>query len=560
MTSLEGCDAIIKDAEKDLKKLDSTSKTYATDMEKLKNTILIARVAKLKLIDRSTLAGLKEAKKLTEDIINALPPGHASIEQYKQQLIDIDRQIADMLKTMSASGDIKSMKEARSHIENIMLELPKGSEQLNEWAKQWREVNRAIEQAEQHIANVKQGIMEGSTADLEQQLKTARKNLEDFRANANIEVMGALNFYNEEEALQQIVDDLEKRVGNSKLLKGGIEVVASKPLDITFNYRMSKTEKIEQMIDFLTKRLEYLKGLKIEDIGEQAFKDAQTEIEKINGAVINLKKNLKVTELTDDIREYKKQLATGGYDLFKNSIGGINQMYEGITGLVDKLDECENAFEGVMAVFETIFTIIDGIKSAYEGVSSLVEIINMLRGAKDALTASTEKNTAVTNVNTATTQENAAAQQMEAGADAQEAAASIGKAAANTAEASSEATSQMSSMGPFGWIAGIAAALAISGALFGIISQAKGFATGGIVKGSTTMGDSVLVRANAGEAILNQRQQSRLFDFIDHGQMYGDAQPQVTSVKVRGSDLYLCLKNYGKSTHKTTFGNGISTH
>ena len=51
LTSLEGCDAIISDAQKEMKKLDSTSADYADKMQKLKDRILVARIAKLQLID-----------------------------------------------------------------------------------------------------------------------------------------------------------------------------------------------------------------------------------------------------------------------------------------------------------------------------------------------------------------------------------------------------------------------------------------------------------------------------------------------------------------------------
>ena len=88
----------------------------------------------------------------------------------------------------------------------------------------------------------------------------------------------------------------------------------------------------------------------------------------------------------------------------------------------------------------------------------------------------------------------------------------------------------------------------------------QAFAEGGIVKGSTTMGDQILVRANKNEAILNTRQQARLFNMIDHGQMYNNVEPQVSTVRIKGSDIYLSLKNYSKISGKTSFGNGINTH
>lgn len=43
------------------------------------------------------------------------------------------------------------------------------------------------------------------------------------------------------------------------------------------------------------------------------------------------------------------------------------------------------------------------------------------------------------------------------------------------------------------------------------------FADGGIVKGAFSHGDRMLVRANAGEMIINPRQQANLFKIINDG-------------------------------------------
>ena len=78
------------------------------------------------------------------------------------------------------------------------------------------------------------------------------------------------------------------------------------------------------------------------------------------------------------------------------------------------------------------------------------------------------------------------------------------------------------------------------------------FAGGGIVVGGPSSGDKILTRVNAGEMILNGRQQSNLFEAINSGKL-NSAQNQSVNIgfdKVRGSDIYLSLKNYMKSTGK----------
>jgi hypothetical protein len=62
--------------------------------------------------------------------------------------------------------------------------------------------------------------------------------------------------------------------------------------------------------------------------------------------------------------------------------------------------------------------------------------------------------------------------------------------------------SQNASMGPWGWIAGIAAAIAVLAMLATIMGS---FANGGIVGGNSYHGDRLYARVNSGEMILNNR-------------------------------------------------------
>ena len=136
----------------------------------------------------------------------------------------------------------------------------------------------------------------------------------------------------------------------------------------------------------------------------------------------------------------------------------------------------------------------------------------------------------------------------------------IAQSIANIALGAGKAIAKSGDLGPWGWLAFGASIMAQMAAMIAQVHSATGYAEGGIIKGSTTMGDHLIARVNAGEAILNTRQQARLFDMIDHGQMYNNAEPQVSTVRIKGSDIYLSLKNYSKISGKTSFGNGINIH
>ena len=94
-------------------------------------------------------------------------------------------------------------------------------------------------------------------------------------------------------------------------------------------------------------------------------------------------------------------------------------------------------------------------------------------------------------------------------------------------------------------IAAIATIVATIASTFSSIMSAVGaFADGGIVGGGSKIGDNMIARVNAGEMILNGRQQANLFKMINDGQEANKSNVHVVvSGKVRGKDLELVLAN-----------------
>ena len=94
-------------------------------------------------------------------------------------------------------------------------------------------------------------------------------------------------------------------------------------------------------------------------------------------------------------------------------------------------------------------------------------------------------------------------------------------------------------------IGAIATIVATIASTFASIMSAVGaFADGGIVGGGSKIGDNMIARVNAGEMILNGRQQANLFKMINDGQEANKSNVHVVvSGKVRGKDLELVLAN-----------------
>ena len=111
-----------------------------------------------------------------------------------------------------------------------------------------------------------------------------------------------------------------------------------------------------------------------------------------------------------------------------------------------------------------------------------------------------------------------------------------------------QASAQDSKLGVIGWVAAIAAGTAV---MISTISQLQSFSQGGIFQGSKTVGDHNLARINAGEMVITKTQQGNLFRLLDNNTAGLGGSVGVSSVRVKGSDLYLALSNYSKVQSKT---------
>lgn len=86
------------------------------------------------------------------------------------------------------------------------------------------------------------------------------------------------------------------------------------------------------------------------------------------------------------------------------------------------------------------------------------------------------------------------------------------------------------------------------GAVASTIGVIKGFADGGFIQGNQFHGDNIVARVNAGEMILNQKQQANLFRLLDNGG--NSANGGKVEFKITGSTLKGVLRNYDNKMNK----------
>ena len=257
-----------------------------------------------------------------------------------------------------------------------------------------------------------------------------------------------------------------------------------------------------------------------------------------------IEKELK--ELTKEEQKIKIQMEVDGMKDLERVQTYLNG-FHAIDGIVSSVDSLNKALTEDADAWTILMSTISLLESIFSAVNTVMEISNLL-----------------TNLSTASKTGNAAASVAAGTAATEQAAMEAATVAPKTAETIANRTLEASILDlaaaqiflahaaiPFagpsiaaGLISSMMAAMAAQHAASMAL---QAFEQGGVVKGNTSVGDNVLVRANAGELVLNQRQQNNLFKAIDENRL-GDGSGGTGQVEflIKGDKLYGVLKNYEK--------------
>lgn len=305
-----------------------------------------------------------------------------------------------------------------------------------------------------------------------------------------------------------------------KYLENSLKDAASNiTQDIAVNKwsRKAKDKKIvldneDEIVDEYDPRWTYSMEKQLEKI-DKDYEDRKTKIRQHNLDII-----VSETEFNDAIRERIDELnkslenKTSDTISYTSSINGsLSSIYDTLQGL----GEIENPFQ----FFDALFGVAQEILSINEALKQLGEISKMTAEAQ-ALSS----------------QKNAAASATEATADTVAATGKTFKAHADI---------------PF---VGIAIATAMVGTMIAAMLSAKSkaksatkFANGGIVGGSSFIGDMNIARVNSGEMILNGSQQKKLFSMLNGNSNIENASlSSNVHFVIKGQDLVGTLDNYNR--------------
>lgn len=519
--SYEGCSKIIEEADKKIKSLDKNSKTYNEDLERLRNLIIQITKKKLTFYNEKSEKGLTMALSDVNAIIDLLPYGSKEWEQWVKIAGEYERKI----------------KEIKKNQENISQGIEKGSAaQLEQYYKQQQEaiMNLLKYKLPENTGKFKEEVVKSMGIDLSlMELINPNHIVED-------DITNALEGYWKEDLLT-LYAALEEKIKEVKI--DGKEFSFALPkinVDVTFDYKKTNVEILDRDIETLESHIKYLQdGIKNFKWGGAAMDAAKDQLEELLEIWKEFSKTRQMLKLNDDIKEYKDNIKELKENIIKDSVSGIRSLYDSFQKLADPMDNAKNAFEGFLNVMDAMVSIYDTVKGIIDIIKEITTATQTLTGATQALSVAKATESAITETGTATSVSNAGAKIVESEASKK---AAMGKGA----DAAAETLSQNSKMGPFGWIAGIAAALAV---LAVILKITGAFANGGIVGGSSYHGDRLYARVNSGEMILNKKQQSNLFRMLDGGHSAGNGKANV-EFKLKGSELVGVIKNYNDKHSK----------
>jgi TP901 family phage tail tape measure protein len=325
------------------------------------------------------------------------------------------------------------------------------------------------EDAERQIADINKQLEKLGVKPIEVHFKTYIEELQEQLHDAQQEFEEATTIDARVKADAKI-DDIQRQIDEAT--KGKVSIKAE--TEPAYIVQGSAADKRQSHSNAQNKASRIQTDYEIGIIGKD---EALKEIEEINR---------QLTEI--GLKPIKIELDSKGFD---KVFGDIKSGWGSIQGVGNGIQGISDALEGNGDAWQQVTGLINGFISIAEGIQGIVELFGML---------------------TAATSAHAAASTTDAAATAGEAAAATANTAAKSGEAVANATASGAKM-PFPLnLVAIAAGVA---AVIAALAAVSGFATGGVIGGTSTSGDKKFARVNSGEMILNKFQQARLFGMID---------------------------------------------
>lgn len=481
-----------------------------------------------KIEEKEIELGIKAKKGSLEDIDNQISKidqkikklnptvDHAEIEELqvkKSALEEVRKDIEAQLngpvkigKKFKSEGSQGSLQEAQDRVsyykERLQLEV-EGTENYEYLAakiKEWTDKEHKIKlKVESDTSTLEEGTL-GFLSDKVSKMK----------AQLEVTAYGTPEYY-------KIVDEINEYTKQQK--------------ELSFKVNLDTSGAKEGSLDYIQSQIKDLRAkLNLEVYGSDEYNKIKSELDS----------------LTKEEQKIQVKMELDDMSFFDKVESGLNG-FKAIDNIVSSVESLNQAISEDANAWEVLMSTISVIESVFSAINTVMAICNML-----------------TNLSTAAKLGNAVASEAETGAKAEVMATDTAAIAPKTAEVAANKALEASILDlaaaqiflahagiPFagvGIAAGMVSAMMAAMAAQHAASMAlQAFESGGVVKGGTTIGDRVLVRANKGEMFLNTRQQANLFKAIDHNRL-GNNNIDFSQVEfvIRGDKLVGTIKNYEK--------------
>ena len=321
-----------------------------------------------------------------------------------------------------------------------------------------------------------------------------------------------------------------------------------------FDFQKSKgdilSERLDVQKDYVSQIQKYIKDIEDEydtlgvksGIVEKALAKWREELIKAQSEAKTLEEVMnfeKIKEAVADLEKEVNQTALGG---LSNLANGMDRVVRGWSELSEMMqDEDTTGWDVFIGVFNEIIQMMETVSQIFDTIDQLSKLTDTLSGAQ--LKQLKEENRLYgEQIGLITTLK--ALKGEETAAEVKDTAAKLTNAAAGKVEAKANAQSSIAGAANSGaklpFPANLVAIAAGVGAVLAALASMSKFAKGGIVGGSSSVGDKNIIRANSGEMILTKGQQTTLFNAIKSGNLGGGGNVQF---KIKGTDLIGVINN-----------------
>ena len=321
-----------------------------------------------------------------------------------------------------------------------------------------------------------------------------------------------------------------------------------------FDFQKSKgdilSERLDVQKDYVSQIQKYIKDIEDEydtlgvksGIVEKALSKWREELIKAQSEAKTLEEVMnfeKIKEAVADLEKEVNQATLGG---LSNLANGMDRIVRGWSELSEMMqDEDTTGWDVFIGVFNEIIQMIETVSQIFDTIDQLSKLTDTLSGAQ--LKQLKEENRLYgEQIGLITTLK--ALKGEETAAEVKDTAAKLTNAAAGKVEAKANAQSSIAGAANSGaklpFPANLVAIAAGVGAVLAALASMSKFAKGGIVGGSSSVGDKNIIRANSGEMILTKGQQTTLFNAIKSGNLGGGGNVQF---KIKGTDLIGVINN-----------------